>query len=945
MGMAQAQEIEEQKTDDKEQEVEVITVSGIRASTAKNLNIKRFSNAIVDAITAEDIGKFPDKNVADSLQRVPGIVIQRSGGEGATVSIRGLSSDLTFTQLNGNFISSSPGSPSRSFDYGLLPSAMISQVEVYKSPEARLDEGGVGGTILMSTRKPLEMDANSGVVQFEATNSDVTDKVEPQFTGLFSWKNQQEDLGFLVGYTQQTRTNRTLSSSVYNWRWTGASGTATDINGASVDNGQYNAPLVDANGNTLAPGWVPQVAGSQVFEQERKRQGVQFTVQWMPTESLELGMNYFHFKLGLDSTTSGVKYPEWSYTAGLITDVSRDASGTIINGVDFSSGANGSKNATGFPWITGKYTVEESSSDTFDFFANYEGENYDLSVKAGHTKSSGGPVLDYDTAFYNDGSALYYGWAIEDEGLGIYMDPAMLDNLKSGVGGSFDPGSSNSSFITSTLEETYAQADVAFSVDWGLVNNIRTGIKYRDATLHRDTRNTFYLAADFDIEAGEARDGGITRSDSYQWSGGEPELAGMLLDNSLGNFPKGIDTNLFPGMDWAKYDQYLTSSFQRYDRIEDQFVFDIGEQVLAAYVQADFEGDKYRGNVGVRVVETTTTGSSNDRIEYHYDYYFPDTEDQMPVLDRELNINGVIEQENSNTQILPSFNISYDLSEKLVLRGAVAKVMARPDYSDLGGQERLTWTSNERASDRSAVNEIAGWTGGGGNKNLKPFVAWQSDISLEYYYGEGSAVGVNIFFKDIDNFVVPLTITAVRDIPVQNFPSVGETAGGANTIIENYRTSANGTNAVSQGAEVFIQHHFDNGFGFSSNYTFNDTNKADVSVDGEKVGESNLIGSSDFQFNSSAFFENDDFSVRLSYTLRGKTARGIQNGMQSYLDQYQQVDANVSYSLMENLVATASVINLTEEEQFSYLGDDTKDRYLSNSYSGRRFYAGISYKF
>ena len=169
--------------------------------------------------------------------------------------------------------------------------------------------------------------------------------------------------------------------------------------------------------------------------------------------------------------------------------------------------------------------------------------------------------------------------------------------------------------------------------------------------------------------------------------------------------------------------------------------------------------------------------------------------------------------------MLPSFNISYDISDELVLRGAVAKVMARPDYSDLGGQERLQWISNERASDRSAVNEEAGWSGGGGNKNLKPFVAWQSDVSLEYYYGEGSALGLNVFYKDIDNFVVPLLVTAVRDVPLLEFPTVGESAGGDGIVIENYSTNANGTNAVSQGVEVFIQHHFENGFGVTGNYT------------------------------------------------------------------------------------------------------------------------------
>ena len=138
------------------EDVEVIEVRGIRSSTAENLAIKRLSTATVDAITAEDIGKFPDKNVADSLQRVSGVLIDRDGGEGSRVSIRGTSPDWTLTQLNGNYIASSgSGTPTRSFNYTLLPSSMIKSVELYKSAEARIDEGGIGGTVILHTRKPL----------------------------------------------------------------------------------------------------------------------------------------------------------------------------------------------------------------------------------------------------------------------------------------------------------------------------------------------------------------------------------------------------------------------------------------------------------------------------------------------------------------------------------------------------------------------------------------------------------------------------------------------------------------------------------------------------------------------------------------------------------------------------------------------------------------------
>lgn len=136
-----------------------IVVSGYRQSIDASLDAKREADATVDIITAQDVGKFPDKNVADALQRVPGVIISRDGGEGDKVSIRGLSSDLTLTELNGNYIASIDGSdsyePSRSFNYTLLPSNMISRVEVFKTAEAHIDEGGVGGTVILHTRRPL----------------------------------------------------------------------------------------------------------------------------------------------------------------------------------------------------------------------------------------------------------------------------------------------------------------------------------------------------------------------------------------------------------------------------------------------------------------------------------------------------------------------------------------------------------------------------------------------------------------------------------------------------------------------------------------------------------------------------------------------------------------------------------------------------------------------
>ncbi|WP_166419808.1 TonB-dependent receptor [Pseudoalteromonas sp. Z1A8] len=949
LGSTYAFAAQENESSQHTKDIEVIEVRGIRSSMAENLDVKRMSGSVVDAITAEDIGKFPDKNVADSLQRVPGVVIERDGGEGSSVSIRGLSSELTFTQLNGNFIASSPGEPSRSFDYALLPSSMIESVEVYKSPEARLDEGGVGGTVLMHSRKPLSMDANSGVFNVESTYADVTKEYEPQFTGLYSWKNDDENFGVLVGYTYQVRTNRTLSggTDANVWRYTGG-GQPTDINSNAVDNNNGWDTINDANGNSYDGVWFPQVVRGSVLNEKREREGIQFSTQWRPTNRLELGFNYFGFTLGQDRTESVIDIPEWSLNSDFLTDVNLDESGTIVTGMQYDAMASGIESDMQFPWMRGSYVREESTSDTFDFNLTYEGDNFKARFVVGNTKSEGGPEESWEAAYKSSNAgenastlqnaSQTAGWSLNQNNVSLNIDPNTLTNLQNGIGGGRDAGSSNSSFVRSELEEDYYQADVDFYVDWGFLKTIRTGIKYRNSTLHRETGNTFFLDPNFDIAAGEASEQGITRFDSYQWNGGMPLAQNVFTSES--NIAGGFNINQMPSIDWDKYRDMVTANYVPYTRIEDNFVYDIEEKISAFYIQGDFEFSEVRGNLGVRVVQTKTFTSSTDLYTYQLDHTNdvtgePETGDARFVEDYQL-----VTQQNKDTQILPSFNIAWDATDDLVIRGAIAKVMSRPDYSDLGAQQRITFVSDEWADDRAAFNELPGFSGSGGNKNLKPFESVQADLSIEYYYSEGSAIGMALFHKKVDNFVVPLVI----DVE-QSFAGKNNIVDAGIINIAPYSTVGNGTDAVSKGAEVFIQHAFDNGFGFYANYTYNKTNKADVTVNGEEFGQSALIGSAKYQYNTSVYYEGDAFNVRASYNKRGETVLGLNSGLNVYQDPYEQVDVNASVNLYEGLSLTAAVINLTKSESVTRLGDDTDARLLNSSYSGRRYYAGFNYSF
>ncbi len=385
-------------------DLDAVTVTGYRYAIEKSLEQKRNANAVVDVITAEDVGKFPDKNVADALQRVPGVVITRDGGEGKNVSVRGLSSELVLTELNGNYIATaeSNGDPTRSFNYTLLPSNLLGSAELYKTPEARIDEGGIGGTVILQTRRPLELEPNSGFLSAEGVWSDSSKKTDGQFSGSYSWHDQDNRFGVFVGYTQQKRTARTLNASTESWQWYGRDegGPAVDVNGNPSDfnaNWWGGTGFWDQNGKYYTRFMMPTAVSLDVKQEERERKGGQLTFQFKPTDDLTLTANYFRFDLSQNSQTNTVKIPEWNiaryYGDGnwrggrLLDGLQFDPSGTIVTGANYSlhpgkayycseaqaaaaglsPGGWGSDDCTvPTPQITGSYNIEKSLSQTVD---------------------------------------------------------------------------------------------------------------------------------------------------------------------------------------------------------------------------------------------------------------------------------------------------------------------------------------------------------------------------------------------------------------------------------------------------------------------------------------------------------------------------------------------------------------------------------------------------
>jgi len=777
--------------------LEEITVTGIRGSLQDALSTKRDSYAIVDAISAEDIGKFPDKNVAESLQRVPGVTIQRQFGEGAAVSIRGAGNDLTLTTLNGQNVASTGWfvlePAKRSFNYELLPSELVGGIEVYKSSQADLAEGGVGGTVVIKTRKPLELDSMTLYGSVEGSQQSDSDSTDPQFSGLASWKNDSETFGVLVSAVSQERQLQRQGNEAF-WEWG---------------------------------------AGPVAFEQERQRSAVNATFQYQPTENLDIVFNAIDMKMEADNTN----YALW------LTQGNCGWCGVDVDPADQINGTT-ARGPLNVAYLQARPREATMNSDVFDLSVDYAGESYELSLQAGKTTSTGG--TDFEMVV-DDGS----GGTPIPGGTYDFMGGGQTWDLNGFDLASYDPGSlvmgtgANFNATPKTDEESYFQADIQFDVEFGAISAIKTGVKTAD---HNTTsrRYEFIQADGFDPTISTA---GI--------------LNGTIEAGAGGYEIPRLDADALK--DWAK------SSIV--DRVEDLGSYsEIDETNNALYAMAIFVGDRFRGNFGIRYVATDATSI----------YY----------------LDGQKTKTDANySEILPSFNLAYELSEDLILRTSAAKVMARPQYVD------MYVNPNVRGADDEIDNNQF-WVVG--NVGLEPYTANQVDLGLEWYFAEGSLLSAVVFYKDVSNFVTISEYHAeAGEIPF-DLPASEAAMGWTVQELDN------GESADIKGIELGYQQDFGNGFGTIVNYTWTDTSTDETTfTDGNPF----LSDSSENVYNLTGYYENDIFSARLAYNWRSEYMIRESGSYGNRLhEDFGSLDMSAVWHATNNIDVKLDVNNLLAEE-------------------------------
>jgi len=837
---------------------QTVVVTGVRAALEQSLRQKRNADAVVEVVTAEDIGKMPDKNVADAIQRLPGVNTQSSaGGEGGfgendRVSLRGTSPSLQQTLFNGHAISTGDwfvlnqigGNVGRSSSFSLLPSELVGSIVVQKSPTADLVEGGVSGAINVITRRPLDFKQQLTVEgSVQANYNDLSGKTEPHLSGLVSWKNAANTAGILIqGFSEKASVRRD-GQEILGYTPISATSAAAIANPA------------------LAGVIVPTFIGAALFEQTKKREGGAFDIEVRPNRDLTLDLNGFYSKLEAPhQNTNSLAAPANSINSLGLIPINPVVRNNTLVGAGFTRNAGEVDNiyrpdAGGESWyldFNGKWRVSE---------------RFSLSGKVGKTHGVG---WDRDDVYYQnnvDGGMVYALNGLSPASVSYPGGNTAVPGSTAWAGG----GESQS-----VDKEEYAQLDGELRLDNPTFQSLRFGARWTD---HKRT-------AEHPLE---------TRPGPVGFTNPQPAWSGQMYPSDFGS-----DIGGYSGIPYFKYDGAALGAWGAIpgNRLLDYVLrhnwmneFEVAEKTAAVYGMVDFGGDRWSGNIGLRAIETRQTtvvnlpGGPTPITGSAFGPYTPTT------------------FKRTYRDYLPSANLKYNLTPDLTIRTALAKTIARPDYSALGGSVSL----NDDAL-----------SGSGGNVNLDPVRSTNFDIGAEWYYAPKALLSAGLFYMDL------------RSIVAQGTSTGSYYNNKRETFTEYQITSPYNTSGRNRGVELSWQQPFLDNFGMLVNYTY---------ADGELDDGGELLNSSKNTYNVTGYFENERFSARLAYNWRSKYKAGVDRGASQHVDDMPSLAASVNVKLTDKLTLTFDALNLTNETIKMYAENEDRPRaFYSN---GRTFYLGL----
>ena len=927
-------------------DIEVISVSGIRSSIKEATLIKRSASGVVDAISAEDIGKFPDTNLAESLQRITGVSIDRSNGEGSKVTVRGFGPDFNMVTLNGRTMpaSSLPAggdvANSRAFDFSNLASDAVKSVSVYKTGKASIATGGIGATIDIVTGKPLDnpgVHFSLGAKAHADTTNRVGSDITPELSGLFSWTDDDETFGASLTFNSQKRDSSSSGAFVNQWRTAKFDGT---IPQAASDITLTDAPKI---GQIYS---MPSDLRYYIADRKRSRTNSQLTLQYRPADNLTATLDYTHSKQDLFEARA--EQSIWMDT--FKSDIGFDGE-TVKTPVNYNEDRGDQPPRDLGLALQELNQVNENKSVGFNL-------SYDVN-------DSLNIIFDaHNSTAESNPDAPYGSWI--NVGLGA--------NVSAGQGVDF-----SNDFPTMTLDFDDCNATRGLNCN-GILDqdDVGTSILDMNYASQKSEISQFRLIGNYEFDEGSIEFGvesrsmeshsqqSLTRHTMGNWGVENPgELpAGFLTPvnftdeindfNTNGAFNQGFTGDAAQVGAWAaqKYGfNFVADGAFATDRT-------IEEDVQSAFFQLELEGElggrPYNITAGLRYESTDITSSADVSLpnavawEGNQDFNVRFGSGRLELLESA-----------SYSHLLPSFDFNIEVVDDVVARFSYSKTIARPTYDQLSvAQLDITGPS--------APTQMAGaqlGTSAKGKVGLAPLESDNIDLSLEWYFADTSYISIGYYDKRVSNFVgrqpVVQNIYGLRDatagpraiaaqaelellgievtdtnlfamvaaiengvdfnsMPAEDFEKVYDVMPNNDDPLMEFTVTEfiNNKEAKINGFEFAIQHFFgETGFGFQANYT---TVDGDIGFDNDgdpTVTQFALVGLSDTA-NLVAMYEKDDFQARIAYNWRDSFlyTQAEYINEPGYTEAYAQIDFSASYQVNDNLSVFVEGINITGED-------------------------------
>ena len=874
-----------------------ILVTGFRQSLEAALATKREDNGIVDAIVAEDIADFPDLNLAESLQRIPGVSIDRQAGEGRRITVRGLGGDFTRVRINGmEALTTGGGSDvsggtnrSRSFDFNSFASELFNQLVVRKSQSASIEEGSLGANVELKTAQPFDFQPGwTGSVSASGMYNDLSGNVGPRTAALLSYTSEDKVWGALVSVAYSKRKIQEDGFSTVRFDDYGTF--------RSVDGTTCASPL-STGCQDLHDAYYARIPRYGQLDYDQKRLGITGSIQFQPTDSTRLSIDGLYSKFDgsrdenflevfVRSNTDNIDVLDYAVNGdGVISYLYGDLQADTGNGlVSARSEHRRDEMSTDFHQITANLEQDFGDKVHANLFGGISRSAYKNPIQSTIFFDAAMPVTGYSYDFRDNPNAAAISFGDFD-----VTDPASFlftqyRNRPQGVDNDYNT----------------VQGNISYEMNDAIT--MRGGFSWKQFKF-----STYEGRAEGDVEDLPGFSAAIPVTDS---------IAELLTGFGDGlDAPSGIDTSWISA-DWqAAVDLIDLLNIAPIQRAQD--TRGVEEKDLGGYVQFDYNFDMggmpVRGDFGVRYVKTKTAATG----------YVGDVE---ATVDRDYE------------DFLPAFNVVLAPAEDFLIRMGYAKVMARPSLGNLtpGG------SVDSFVGPPFAINM--------GNPDLDPYRATNLDVSFEWYFAPESVLAVSLFLKDIDSY---FTRSAVVETTFSQTGLPETVASPTSPLYQDYlglgldpavevSQVANGDNANVKGIEVVFQQPFSSlpgllsHTGFTGNYTY--------------VTSDKIIGFSPNSFNATLYYEDDSFSARITGAYRdayvttnpsssGRTEGREERGVASTFN----LDFSSSYRVNDSIKLTFEVVNITDE--YEHQTFDMLMLPTVYQHTGRNFIFGARYDF